>query len=72
MLSQEFTHCGNVLDLCAVSVPAGEYNVSELSGSEDDTGKLPFGVMLLGSSRMDAETLEIARRFEEGLRLDGV
>jgi Asp-tRNA(Asn)/Glu-tRNA(Gln) amidotransferase A subunit family amidase len=61
---QEFTHCGNVLDLCALSVPAGEYDVSELSGNEEHTGKLPFGVMFLGSSRMDAETLELARRFE--------
>ena len=41
--------------------------MSELSGKKGDTGKLPFGVMLLASSRMDAETLELARRFEEGM-----
>ena len=32
----EFTHCGNVLDLCAVAVPAGTYAVRELSGREED------------------------------------
>lgn len=63
----EFTHCGNVLDLCAIAVPAGQYDVAELSGNKDETGKLPFGVTFLGSSRMDAETLELARRFEESL-----
>jgi Asp-tRNA(Asn)/Glu-tRNA(Gln) amidotransferase A subunit family amidase len=48
-------------------VPAGEYDVSELSGDLEDTGKLPFGVMFLASSRMDAETLELARRFEKSM-----
>jgi len=63
----EFTHCGNVLDLCAIAVPAGEYPVSELSGKKEDVGSLPFGVTFLSAARMDAETLEIARRFEESL-----
>jgi len=63
----EFTHCGNVLDLCAVAVPAGEYGVSELSGNKEDIGSLPFGVTFLAAARMDAETLEIARRYEESL-----
>ena len=61
----EFTHFGNVLDLCAVAVPAGKYKVSELSGKEEDNGVLPFSVTFLGGSRLDAEVLEIARRFEE-------
>ncbi|KAF1987179.1 amidase signature enzyme [Aulographum hederae CBS 113979] len=61
----EFTHCGNVLDLCAVAVPAGTYDVKELSGKQEDTGKLPFGVTFLGCSRLDAEILELAYRFEE-------
>lgn len=30
-----FTHCGNVLDLCGVSVPAGTYPVSELKGETE-------------------------------------
>lgn len=61
----EFTHFGNVLDLCAVAVPAGTYPVSELQGNPDAQGLLPFSVTFLGGSRMDAETLEIAHRFEE-------
>lgn len=61
----EFTHFGNVLDLCAVAVPAGTYEVRELSGKEDDQGKLPFGVTFLGGSRLDAEVLEVARKFDE-------
>jgi allophanate hydrolase len=63
----EFTHCGNVLDLCGVAVPAGTYPVKELSGKEDDGGVLPFSVTFLSGSRLDAEMLEIARRFEEGM-----
>ena len=61
----EFAHCGNVLDLCAVAVPAGTYRVSELQGNEDATRILPFSVTFLGGSRTDAETLEIAQRFED-------
>jgi len=64
----EFSHCANVLDLCAVAVPAGEYGVGELSGREEDEGRLPFGVTFLGGSRMDAEVLEVARRFEASVR----
>ena len=61
----EFTHFGNVLDLCAVAVPAGTYSVSELQGNPNGQGVLPFSVTFLGGSRTDAETLEIARRFED-------
>ena len=61
----EFTHFGNVLDLCAVAVPAGTYPVSEAQSNSTDQGSLPFSVTFLGGSMMDAETLEIARRFEE-------
>ncbi|EDU44688.1 glutamyl-tRNA(Gln) amidotransferase subunit A [Pyrenophora tritici-repentis Pt-1C-BFP] len=61
----EFTHCGNVLDLCGVAVPAGTYPVAELSGQETDEGVLPFSITLLSGSRLDAELLEIARRFEK-------
>lgn len=62
----EFTHFGNVLDLCGVAVPAGTFPVSELSGTDDQTC-LPFSVTFLGGSRSDAETLEIARRFEDSV-----
>ncbi|KAF2107933.1 amidase signature domain-containing protein [Lophiotrema nucula] len=64
----EFTHCGNVLDLCAAAVPAGTYPVSELSENKDDAGELPFSVTFLSGSRLDAEMLEIAKRFEESFR----
>jgi hypothetical protein len=50
-----------------VAVPAGTYPVKELSGKEDDGGVLPFSVTFLSGSRLDAEMLEIARRFEEGM-----
>ncbi|KAF2687404.1 amidase signature enzyme [Lentithecium fluviatile CBS 122367] len=65
----EFTHCGNVLDLCGAAVPAGTYPVSELSGKEDE-GVLPFSVTFLSGSRLDAEMLEIARRFEEAFKAE--
>ena len=64
----EFTHFANVLDLCAVAVPAGTYPLSELSGNAEEEGVLPFSVTFLGGSRLDAEMLEIARRFEEGIK----
>ncbi|KAF2033589.1 amidase signature enzyme [Setomelanomma holmii] len=66
----EFTHCGNVLDLCGVAVPAGTYPVSELSG-KDEEGTLPFSVTFLSGSRLDAEMLEIARRFEVAVTTNG-
>lgn len=62
-----FTHCGNVLDLCGVAVPAGTYPVAELSGHEQDEGELPFSVTFLSGSRLDAEMLEVARRLEESV-----
>lgn len=69
----EFTHFGNVLDLTGISVPAGTYPVSELTGKkEEETAEnesvLPFGVTLIGGSRTDAEVLEVARRFEEAVK----
>jgi Asp-tRNA(Asn)/Glu-tRNA(Gln) amidotransferase A subunit family amidase len=60
--------------LTGISVPAGTYPVSELTGEkkEEATGEkesvLPFGVTLIGGSRTDAEVLEIARRFEEAVK----
>ena len=60
----EFTHCGNVLDLCAVAVPAGLYTVGEARGGVHDNGELPFSVTFLGGATMDAEVLEIAHWFD--------
>ena len=59
----EFTHCGNVLDLCAVAVPAGTYAVGEARGGEGG-GELPFSVTFLGGSNTDTEVLDIADRFD--------
>ena len=62
----EFTHCGNVLDLCAVAVPAGTYLAPDEAGGGDagGGGELPFSVTFLAGSCMDAEMLEIADRFD--------
>lgn len=49
-----FTHGGNVLDLCAVSV-----------NSEWTEKGLPFGVTFLGGSGYDGRVLDIAAVFEE-------
>jgi Asp-tRNA(Asn)/Glu-tRNA(Gln) amidotransferase A subunit family amidase len=54
-----FTHAGNVVDLCGVSVNAGFV--------EGET-KLPFGVTFLGGSGMDGKILGIAEVFEEAVR----
>lgn len=52
-----FTHFGNVLDLCAIAIPASMHQTS--------TGeKLPFGVTLLGASGTDGKVFDIAREFE--------
>ncbi|KAI4109103.1 MAG: hypothetical protein LQ339_001908 [Xanthoria mediterranea] len=64
-----FSHCANVLDLCAVAVPAGTYPVPVSSGRSGGE-RLPFSITFLGGSRLDAETLEIARRFEKSMALD--
>ena len=48
-----FTHYGNLLDLCGITVPAGF-----------DNG-MPFGVTFLGESMSDGLILEVARMFQE-------
>lgn len=63
----EYTHCGNVLDICGVAVPAGTYPLAELNGNEEEV-ELPFSVTFLSGSRLDAEMLEIARRFEQSMK----
>lgn len=69
----EFTHCENVLDLCAIAVPAGTYSVSEARSGADGngehreaegSGELPFSVTFLGGSTTDTEVLVIADRFD--------
>ncbi|CAG6397477.1 allophanate hydrolase [Streptomyces cocklensis] len=52
-----FTNSANLLDLCAVAVPAGE------------VAGLPFGVMLLGAAGSDERVAEIAALLDPPLRL---
>jgi allophanate hydrolase len=54
-----FTHAGNVVDLCGVSVNAGWVVKEE--------GKLPFGVTFWGGSGFDGRVLDIAAVFEEAV-----
>jgi Asp-tRNA(Asn)/Glu-tRNA(Gln) amidotransferase A subunit family amidase len=55
-----FTHAANVMDLCAVSVNAGWYEV--------DSKRLPFGVMFLGGMGFDAKVLDIAGLLEDSVK----
>lgn len=55
----QFTHYGNILDLCAVATPAGTY----LSRGTGTT--LPFSVTFLGARCTDSEVLSIADRFQK-------
>jgi Asp-tRNA(Asn)/Glu-tRNA(Gln) amidotransferase A subunit family amidase len=40
-------------------------------GGDGSGSQLPFGVTLIGGSRSDADILEIARRFEEAMKVKG-
>jgi Asp-tRNA(Asn)/Glu-tRNA(Gln) amidotransferase A subunit family amidase len=53
-----FTHFANVLDMCAVAVPAATYREGEAGP------QLPFSVTLLGCRCSDSEVLGIASRFQ--------
>jgi allophanate hydrolase len=53
-----FTHFGNVLDLCAVSLNAGWVEGS--SGA----GQMPFGASLVCASGLDGKMFDLARRLE--------
>ncbi|GAA4527180.1 allophanate hydrolase [Amycolatopsis samaneae] len=52
-----FTNFANLLDLCALAVPAGE------------VAGLPFGVMLVGRAFSDALLADLARRVPERTRI---
>ncbi|GAA5938934.1 hypothetical protein JCM10213_006162 [Rhodosporidiobolus nylandii] len=51
-----FTHFVNLVDLCAISVPAGTWN--NPAGNE-----LPFGVTFIAMPGRDEDIMELARRF---------
>ncbi|GAA5855278.1 hypothetical protein JCM8547_009016 [Rhodosporidiobolus lusitaniae] len=53
----KFTHFVNLVDLCAVSVPAGTW--TNPNGNE-----LPFGVTFIAMPGRDEDILELARRFQ--------
>jgi Asp-tRNA(Asn)/Glu-tRNA(Gln) amidotransferase A subunit family amidase len=55
-----FAHFGNVLDLCAVAMPAGTYDL-------DDGKQMPFSITLLGGSGDDARLLDLAALFEKSV-----
>jgi Asp-tRNA(Asn)/Glu-tRNA(Gln) amidotransferase A subunit family amidase len=55
-----FTHAGNVVDLCAVSVNGGWWK-------NPKGEKMPFGVTFLGGSGYDGKVLDIAGVFEDGM-----
>ncbi|KAJ5610557.1 hypothetical protein N7510_007276 [Penicillium lagena] len=59
-----FTHAGNVVDLCGVSVNAGWVD-------NEEEGKLPFGVTFLGGSGYDGKMLDIAAVFEDAVTVIG-
>lgn len=56
----EFTHFGNVLDLCAVNINAAFYKGGD--------GTMPFGISLVGGMGMDGRVMDIAAFVEERLR----
>ncbi|KAJ5812051.1 hypothetical protein N7474_008352 [Penicillium riverlandense] len=56
-----FTHAGNVVDLCGVSVNAGWVD-------NEEGVKLPFGVTFLGGSGYDGKMLDIAAVFEDSVK----
>ncbi|KJR88267.1 allophanate hydrolase [Sporothrix schenckii 1099-18] len=51
-----FTHFGNVLDLCAISVPAGTVD-----------GGMPFGLCFVCARGLDGRLFDIATAFERAL-----
>ncbi|KAI9835754.1 MAG: hypothetical protein M1819_001933 [Sarea resinae] len=63
-----YTQFANVLDLPAVSVPAGTYNILEGSGNHQSR-PLPFSITLTAGCCNDAGLLNLAKRFEDAISL---
>lgn len=68
-----FTHAGNVVDLCGVSVNAGwvENGEEEEGEGVKKNKRLPFGVTFIGGSGYDGKVLDIAAVFEDSLKTAG-
>ncbi|RDW71800.1 amidase signature (AS) enzyme-5 [Coleophoma crateriformis] len=52
-----FAHFGNVLDLCAIAIPAGAY--------VEDGVRLPFSITILAGCGLDEELLSLGRGLED-------
>jgi allophanate hydrolase len=63
-----FAHFANVLDLVAIALPCGTYDVNSRETSGRKT-TLPFGVTLLTGRGLDKELLAFSKVLEEPLRL---
>lgn len=74
----DFAHFANVLDLCAIAIPAGTFSVTQLGGRVWDAawtvenigktnGQLPFGVTLLASRGEDEVLLDLASSLQATL-----
>ncbi|TNY19614.1 putative glutamyl-tRNA amidotransferase subunit A [Rhodotorula diobovata] len=53
-----FTHFVNLVDLCAISVPAGTW-------TNDSGNEMPFGLTFVAPAGRDAEIMRLAERFAE-------
>jgi Asp-tRNA(Asn)/Glu-tRNA(Gln) amidotransferase A subunit family amidase len=63
-----FAHFANVLDLTAIAVPCGTYEVGDVNGIEGKKAMLPFGVTILAGYELDAVLLEVVNGLEDVLR----
>jgi allophanate hydrolase len=61
-LMGSFTHFVNLLDLCAVAIPTGEWR-----NPEGNT--MPFGVTLIGEAGRDTELMEVGERIIEHMKV---
>jgi Asp-tRNA(Asn)/Glu-tRNA(Gln) amidotransferase A subunit family amidase len=62
-----FAHFANVIDLVAIAVPCGTY---EIENGELPDGKLtlPFGITILAGCGLDRQLLALAKHLEESLQ----
>ncbi|KAF4635966.1 hypothetical protein G7Y89_g2126 [Cudoniella acicularis] len=61
-----FAHFANVLDLVAIAMPCGTYEIDDKE-FEERKMVLPFGVTILGGCGLDQQLLMLAKRLEEVL-----
>ncbi|KAH8662912.1 amidase signature domain-containing protein [Tricladium varicosporioides] len=61
-----FTHFANVLDLVAIAIPCGTYEVYDEFGGRKK--ELPFGITILAGCGYDRQLLMLAKELEDMLR----